>query len=238
MTYKKSVLAVIPARKGSKGLPRKNTKNLCGKPLIQWSIEAALDSKLIDRIVLTTDCEDIAEIGNRLGAMVPFLRPSELATDIATSVDVVLHTLDFMEREHGEFFDYVILLEPTSPLRKKDDIDQMILKLDSSRDNYDGIVSVGEVKENPTILKSINGDDLLPYDVEKVSQRRRQDNSPVYFPYGVAYIVDVAIFKREKSFYPNRLTYYLIDPLQCFEIDDLNDFLIVELLMKNFGSNL
>lgn len=238
MINTKSVIAVIPARKGSKGLPGKNIKNLCSKPLIQWSIESALESKLLDRIVLTTDCEDIAELGNRLGAMVPFLRPSELATDTATSVDVVLHTLDFMEREHGEFFDYVVLLEPTSPLRKKNDIDQMILKLNSSRDNYDGIVSVGEVKENPTILKSIDGDNLLPYDVEKASQGRRQDNSPVYFPYGVAYIVDVSIFKREKSFYPNRLTYYLIDHLQRFEIDDLNDFLIVELLMKNFGSSL
>jgi N-acylneuraminate cytidylyltransferase/CMP-N,N'-diacetyllegionaminic acid synthase len=143
-----------------------------------------------------------------------------------------------MESEFDEVFDYVVLLEPTSPLRKKRDVDNMIFKLNSSRKEYDGIVSVGEVKENPAILKKIEGANLFPYDMEKMSQGRRQDNSAVYFPYGVAYIVDVATFRKEKSFYPKRLTHYLISPLQCFEIDDINDFLLVELVMKNFGNSL
>ena len=105
----KSVIAIIPARGGSKGLPGKNIKSLCGKPLIAWSIEAGLGCQYIDEVMVTTDNEEIANISKRFGASVPFIRPFELASDTATSFDVVKHTLDFYNREYNRCIEYVIL---------------------------------------------------------------------------------------------------------------------------------
>ena len=118
----KSVLAVIPARGGSKGLPRKNIKDLAGKPLIAWSIDAAKKSKYIDRCIVSTDDKSVAETSKQHGSIVPFMRPPELATDDANSNDVILHALEML----GDPYDIVMLLQPTSPLRKSEDIDHAL----------------------------------------------------------------------------------------------------------------
>lgn len=228
----KSIIAIIPARGGSKGLPGKNIKELCGKPLIAWTIKAGLGSKYIDEVVVTTDSEEIARIARDFGASVPFIRPSELASDTATSFDAVKHAIDFYETELHKKFDYIVLLEPTSPLREKEDIDGMLDKIISMEEQFDAIVSLGEVHEHPSIMKKIMGYEIEPYCMELVMATRRQDNAIAYFPYGVAYIVKTGTLLEEKSFYPSRTTYQMIKRYQCYEIDDIYDFLAIENIMK------
>lgn len=232
MFQDKSFLAIIPARGGSKGLPGKNIRELCGKPLIAWSIEAGLGSQCIDEVMVTTDSEEIAEVARKFGASVPFLRPPELASDTATSFDAVFHAIDFYKHELHRSFDYIVLLEPTSPLRLKNDIDAMIEKISSLEDQYDAIVSLGEVHEHPSIMKKIVGNKIEPYCKDLAMTTRRQDNEAAYFPYGVAYIVKLKTLLEEKSFYPQRTAHHLIERYQCYEIDDIYDFLAIENIMK------
>ncbi len=233
MIKNKRVLAIIPARGGSKGLPQKNIKLLNGKPLICWTIESALKSEYIDKIIVSTDSQEIANVAIASGIEVPFLRSAELASDNATSQDVVIHVLNELKERYSEEYDYMILLEPTSPLRKREDIDKMLEKLESVQDRYDGIVSIGGVHEHPEIMKKIDGLNLKPLIPDCNMIARRQDLEQVYFPYGVAYIVKVHTFYEERSFYPKSHTYYKIDRFQCYEIDDIYDFLAIESIIKH-----
>ena len=228
----KTVIAIIPARGGSKGLPGKNIKPLCGKPLIAWSIEAGLGSQYVDEVMVTTDSEDIANVARQFEASVPFIRPAELASDTATTFDAVKHVIDFYAHEMHRQFDYIVLLEPTSPLREKDDLDHMIEKIISVDGKYDAIVSIGEVHEHPSIMKKTIGDAIEPYVKDLVMATRRQDSDAAYFPYGVGYIVKVGTLLEEKTFYPKRTTHHLIKRYQCYEIDDIYDFLAVENIIK------
>lgn len=227
-----SVIAIVPARSGSKGLPGKNIRPLCGKPLIAWSIEAGLRSIHVDEVLVTTDSEAIAAIGRQYGAVVPFLRPAELATDMATSYAAVEHALNFYASQKQRNFDYAVLLEPTSPLRAPRDIDEMLEKLVSLADQYDAVVSLGPVHEHPAIMKRVAGDSIQPYVPELEQKSRRQEQDAAYFPYGVAYIVKTSALFAERTFYPRRTTYKIIQRYQCYEIDDLYDFLAVESVMK------
>lgn len=228
----KKVIAVIPARGGSKGLPGKNIRPLCGKPLIVWSIETALKSRFIDEVAVSTDSQEIADIARKAGASVPFLRPAELATDNAPTIDAVEHVLNYFDTEKAQSFDYVVLLEPTSPLREDDDIDNMLLKLHEGVELFDSIVSLGEVGEHPAILKKLSGETIEPFCPELQMTTRRQDNQPAFFPYGVAYIVKTKSLMSERTFYTQRCTYYLVKRYQNYEIDDIYDFLAVENVMQ------
>lgn len=233
MYKNKTFLAIIPARGGSKGLPGKNIKVLCEKPLIAWSIEAGLKSNYLDEVMVTTDCEDIAEVAKQYGANVPFLRPNELAGDSATTFDAIKHTIDYYKNELKKEFDYIVLLEPTSPLREEGDIDKMIEKIIKNEDNFDSIVSIGEVTEHPSIMKQIvNENNISPFCTELEQTTRRQDNKKAYFPYGVAYIVKTKSLLEEETFYTARNTFYEIKRYQCYEIDDIYDFLAIENIMK------
>lgn len=229
----KKVIAIIPARGSSKGLPGKNIKALCGKPLIVWTIQVALKSKFIDELVVSTDSQQIADIARAAGASVPFLRPAELATDKAPTIDAVDHALDYFSSKKDQTFDYVVLLEPTSPLREDDDIDNMLLKLHASAESFDSIVSVGEVGEHPSIMKRLNGDRMEPFCPELAQTTRRQDNVPAYFPYGVAYIAKTISLLDEKTFYTRRCMSFPIKRYQNYEIDDIYDLLCVEIVMKH-----
>ena len=122
---KKRVLALIPARGGSKGLPRKNVRNICGKPLIAWSVEAAKKCRYTDAVVVSTDDREIADAAQSAGAAVPFMRPAELATDAASSMDVILHAISYFEKK-GESFDVLVLLQPTSPLRDSGHVEEAL----------------------------------------------------------------------------------------------------------------
>jgi CMP-N,N'-diacetyllegionaminic acid synthase len=231
MISDKKVIAIIPARGGSKGLPGKNIKPLCGKPLIAWSIERALESKYIDEVLVSTDSEEIARIALAHGAKVPFLRPADLATDTAGSVDTVLHALDFYRDNLAQAFDYVVLLEPTSPLREPGDLDAMLELLDRQHTYFDAVVSVGEVHEHPSIMKRREGNTMVPFYEAIASTKRRQDNIPAYFPYGVGYLAKQDVLRNERSFYPQRTGFHQIKRYQCYEIDDVYDFIAIEAVM-------
>lgn len=232
MYLNKKILAIIPARGGSKGLPEKNIKPLSGKPLIGWTIEQAKECKYIDSIFVTTDNERIANTAKYFGVDVPFLRPAELAKDTSSSMDVVEHVLSHFENKHV-YFDYILLLEPTSPLRKKNDLDAAI-QLAIENESADGIISLGEVHmEHPMIVKKINEKGkITPYidDVIKISQRQQADKA--YFPYGVIYMIKTDIFKKEKAFYTNNILPYYIERWQNYEVDDIYDFIAIEAILK------
>ncbi len=229
MIGQRTAIGIIPARAGSKGLPGKNTRLLCGKPLISWTIEKALCSKHLDRVVVTTDSEEIALIAREAGAEVPFIRPAELATDTANSYDVIRHTLNHFA---PIFFDYTVLLEPTSPLREDDDIDRAIEALDQARDRFDSIVTLGEVHEHPSIMKKLHAQSIKPFVQGMPLPTRRQDAELAYFPYGVAYAAKTQALLDENTFYTQRCMGLPIKRYQNYEIDDIFDFLCAEVVMK------
>jgi len=183
--------------------------------------------------MVSTDDKKIAEISKKYGANVPFLRPSELASDTATTFDAVKHTIDYYKNELKKEFDYIVLLEPTSPLRENNDIDIMIEKIVDNQEEFDSISSIGEAHEHPSIMKQIvNKNYIVPFCKELKVTTRRQDNEKAYFPYGVAYIAKIKNFLEEETFYTKRNTFYEIKRYQCYEIDDLYDFLAIENIMK------
>ena len=229
----KKILAIVPARGGSKGLPGKNILKICDKPLIYWSIAKAKKSRYLDMVLVTTDCKAIADLAKQYGAHVPFLRPPELATDYSSTYDAVDHALTFLDQAEQQQFDYVVLLEPTSPLREDDDIDKMLEKLIANRSEFDSIVSVGEVGEHPSLLKRLVGDRVEPFCPELPQTNRRQDNEPAYFPYGVAYIANTNALREQNTFYTARCMYFVIKHYQKVEIDDIYDFLSAESIMKH-----
>lgn len=229
----KSAIGIIPARAGSKGLPGKNIRPLCGKPLVAWSIETALKSRYLDEVVVSTDGEEIADVAMAYGAHVPFRRPPEISTDAATTLSAVKHALDYYRDKLGRQFEIVVLLEPTSPLREEEDIDRMLERLTQEWDDFDSIVSLGEVREHPSIMKRLVEHGIEPFCPELAQKSRRQDNLPAYFPYGVAYVVKASSLLQEEAFYTRRCTYHLIKRYQNFEIDDLHDFLCVEAVMRH-----
>lgn len=232
MIKDQKIIAIIPARGGSKGLPGKNIKPLSGLPLISWTIKSAQNSRYIDEIFVTTDSSEIAGISDKYGIKVPFLRPDELAKDTSSSMDVVEHVINYYETQN-QHFDFIILLEPTSPLRKKNDIDNAIEKLMENED-ADGIVSVGEVHmEHPLIVKRINEKNLLePYILNKDKIYQRQQADKAYFPYGVIYLIKTKVFKEKKAFYTENIIPYFIERWQNYEVDDIYDFLCIESILE------
>ena len=227
----KKVLALVPARAGSKGLPGKNIRPLCGKPMIAWTIEKALKSSCLDEILVSTDSPEIAEIARHYGASAPFLRPAELAGDTVSTLDVVIHALNQLRLE-GKAFDWLVMLEPTSPLREDGDIDNMLQSLATQQEEWDAIVSIGEVHEHPAIVKRIENNRVAPFCPTVPLTYRRQDNEEAFFPYGVAYISKISSLLTERSFYPERCGYYRIKRYQCYEVDDLYDFTCIESIMR------
>ncbi len=229
----RTILGIIPARGGSKGLPGKNVRELSGKPLIAWSIERALTSKFIDKVIVTTDDSEIEEISKQYGAEVPFTRPAYLAGDTTSMLDVVLHATDFY-KDRNITFDYIALLEPTSPLRKEGDIDSAIEELIDHEEEADGLVSVGEVHlEHPSIMKGIDGGYVRPIEISTENVTRRQDLDKVFFPYGVIYLVKTEKLIANKTFYQERTIPYFIERWQNYEVDDVYDFVCIEAVMNH-----
>lgn len=235
MINNKSVLAIIPARGGSKGLPRKNILDLHGKPLIGWTIQAAKKSYYIDRVIVSTDDLEIAEIAKKEGGDVPFLRPAELANDTATSISVIEHAVNFLS-SHGERYDFCVLLQPTSPLTESEDIDKALYTLESKRDIADSIVGVSRViAAHPVFNVRIGEDGLIqPFLGDTfLTSVRRQDIEELYFFEGSLYISDMAVLLKEKGFYHKRTLPFVMPKWKSYEIDDIEDFICVEAIMNN-----
>ncbi len=226
----KNILTVIPARKGSKGLPGKNIKILIDKPLIAWSIEQAKASKYIKDVFVSTDCAEIAEIAIKYGAKVPFLRPEYLAKDETSTADVLIHLINELTKV-GFKYDYILLLEPTSPLRNTEDIDLAYEKLIKSEAK--SIVGVSRVEsQHPLFCVSIDKDDFIHSD-NNFKVFRRQEISELYFFEGSIYISEIQTFLEKKNFYHKETIAYNVPKWKAFEIDDEVDFIITEALLKH-----
>lgn len=230
MTKNKSILAIIPARGGSKGVPKKNIKLLNNIPLIGYSIQEAKKSKYITRVVVSTDDEDIAEISKEFNGEIPCLRPKELATDTSSTIDSVVHMINYLKEKENYSPDYICLLQCTSPLRTHEDIDRAIEKLLNTE--FDGIISVCEAEVNP-YWTNIFEKDKLKYFLEKGKNiTRRQDLPKIYRYNGAIFIIRTDIFTKEKTFETDNITGYIMSSENSIDIDTLNDFRIAELLMK------
>ena len=232
MIDNKRVLAIIPARGGSKRLPRKNILDLAGKPLIFWTIEAALGSKYIDKVAVSTDDEEIADISKQHSAVIPFMRPNSLATDEAASIDVVLHAIDFFEKNNN-CYNYIILLQPTSPLRASSHIDEAIELLDSK--NADAIVSVCKVEHNPLWSNILPKDgsmkDFLHNDI---LNKRSQDLDVYHRLNGAIYICNIDKLKEEQGFFlKDNIFAYEMNGKSSIDIDKEIDFKLAKTLLSN-----
>lgn len=222
----KTFLAIIPARGGSKGIPRKNIINVGGKPLIQFTIDEAKKAKYLDRIIVSTDDKEIAELSVTCGAEVPFLRPRKLAEDNSKTIDVVINVLAELDNE-GCNYDYLVLLQPTQPLRRSFHIDESI-KLIVEEDE-ESLVSVSEVKEHPILMRTIEEDGRLKSLLGLNSTVRRQDFAKVYKVNGAIYINRLnKYFNENTSFNDNKLA-YVMEKTFDLDIDEPEDVDILRL---------
>lgn len=227
INYKK-VLAVITARGGSKGIPRKNIKILAGKPLIAWTIEEAKKSKYIDRLILSSDDEEIIKVAKEWGCEVPFVRPKELAGDDTKSIDVVLHAIN----EINGKYNLLCLLQPTSPLRRHYDIDQSIEL--SYLNSCANVVSVTEVDKDPLFFFEIEGSLLKSIYPNANFNIRRQDLTKKYYVNGAIYINDIKQLMQQKTFITLNTLGYIMPKIRSIDIDNIFDFQLCEFIINNY----
>lgn len=221
-------LAVIPARGGSKGIPGKNIRELCGKPLIAWSIEAALMSDSVDRVVVSTDCGEIARVAREYGAETPFLRPANLSDDTATTESALLHCLSSLKQNEGYSPDYVVLLQPTSPIRSVDSVDHAFDVLIQTRAN-----SLFSVSEFWHFLWRAESKPKPDYDF--LNRPRRQDiksDAIKYKENGSIYITERIGLEKSKNRLSGKLAMYQMPDEESFEIDNELDWLIIQAILK------
>ena len=218
------ILALIPARGGSKRLPGKNIRILGDKPLIVWSIDAAKGIPEICDILVSTDSSEIAEICKESGVLVPWLRPAHLATDTASSVDVALHALDWYEAEKGAV-DGLLLLQPTSPFRTKETICTGIALF--AKHGHSSVVGVSPTHAHPMWTLKMEGNYLVPYMKEHALETRSQDLPPAYVVNGSFYLISPTELKTFKSFFGSKTVPLLIEsPQKELDIDTERDLKI------------
>jgi CMP-N-acetylneuraminic acid synthetase len=231
MNNEGSILAIIPARGGSKRLPRKNILPLAGKPLINYSIEAAKSISSIARVVISTDCEEIANTAQAAGGGVPFLRPASLSSDTSSSVDVVRHALEHF-KSIGENFDYVLLLQPTSPLRTAAHIQGAIDLLATKK--ADSVISVCECEHSPlwtnTLDDSLSLENFIPKNVKNM---RSQDLPQYYRLNGAIYLTKVEQFLHEGVLMSGNSVAFKMDSHSSIDIDTKLDFMLAEAILRD-----
>ncbi|WP_299672235.1 acylneuraminate cytidylyltransferase family protein [uncultured Polaribacter sp.] len=222
------MIAIIPARGGSKGLPGKNIKLLDGKPMIAYTIEAAKKSKNIDRVIVSTDSKEIAEIAIKFGAEVPFLRPEHLATDTALAVDNYIYTIDKINKDNNTQEESVVILQPTSPLRSTKDIDGAIDLF--KKKNADSVISF--CKENHPIKwhKNIKEDGSI-VSIFEDTIANRQEEVPTYYPNGAVFVFNFS-FLKFKKYYSEKSYAFIMNRLNSVDIDVIDDFEYAEFLIK------
>ena len=235
MINNKKIIGIVPARIGSKGLKFKNLKKLNSKPLIFWPIKTLKKSKYIDKIILNTDSKKIRDLGIKMGAEVPFLRPKYLASDKSKISDTIIHTIRYFEKKKI-FYDYLLLLEPTSPLTTTEDIDNAIEVLEKSKKNADALVSIAEnVTAHPKFCVKLDNNQMIKTYDTKFYNINRQELDKTYFYSGNFYLSKVNTFIKKKTFYHNKTKAIISSKAKSFEIDDELDFFIVEKIMKHYN---
>jgi N-acylneuraminate cytidylyltransferase/CMP-N,N'-diacetyllegionaminic acid synthase len=232
---KKSIIGIVPARIGSKGLKFKNLKKLNSKPLIYWPINTLSKSMYVDKIILNTDSQKIRKLGIKMGAEAPFLRPKYLASDSSMIADVIIHTLKYFERKKI-FYYYVLLLEPTSPLTTTADIDLAIKILEKNKNKADAIVSIAEnISAHPKFCVKLDRYQMLRSYEKKFYDGPRQKLDKNFFYSGNLYLSKVDTFIKEKTFYHKKTKAIVSSKAKSFEIDDDLDFFLVEKIMKFYS---
>lgn len=223
-----TLLALIPARGGSKGIPRKNIRSFYGKPLLQWSIEAARASRCVDQVVVSTEDPEIADIAVACGAEVPFLRPAHLATDEASGIDVVLHALDELPLVND-----VLLLQPTSPLRLSSDIEEIFSVRQQA--SSESAVSLTTCDKHPAWMYRLSEDGCLDSILQMDGTYRRQELPKAYVLNGALYLATRDFLIREQAFITSDTLGYVMPADRSVDIDSPMDWQWGEFLMGNQG---
>ena len=223
--FNPKILAVIPARGGSKGVPRKNLRPIMGKPLVYFSIKVAVSCNLVDKVVVSSDDKEILEIAKKFGAE-PLVRPKSISGDEVTTEDVMTHAIKKLAKK-GYFPDYVMLLQPTSPFRESKDILGAIQTI--IKDKSDSLISV--VPSHAFIWKNFSkGPNPINYDYK--NRMRRQDLEPEFKENGSIYITKTNLFLKNNNRLGGNISLFVMDELKGFEIDTISDFILIEHLMK------
>lgn len=230
----RKVLGIILARGGSKGIPRKNIKLLCGRPLITYTIDAALKAGTIDRLVVSTDDAEIADIAREAGAEVPFLRPAEYATDRSSCIQAIHHAMDFLLQNEGYFPDVIAFLPPTSPLRTSEQIDDAVRLLWSS--GFDSVVTIYPTHDHPYDIYTLGKDKQLVEIMRSSNKAVCRQDLPEYYAYTQAIILSLSKYIRkctisDLEFNLQSLAGLTIDRESAWDIDTPSDFFIAESLM-------
>lgn len=212
------ILAVITARSGSKSVPRKNIAPLGGKPLIAWTIEAALGAPSLDRVVVSTDDEEIAEVSRTWGAEVPFMRPSELAEDASPHIPVVQHAVDWIETHGEDFPDWIMLLQPTTPFRTSEDLEAAVRMIQYGA--CDSVLSVCEAATHPFLAKRISPEGRIE-DFVQVPEGylARQALPPAYALNGALYLVRRDVLMEQGTFQTQQTCAYIMPAERSLDID-------------------
>jgi len=222
----KKVLAIIPARGGSKGVPRKNIREVAGKPLIAWTILEARKSMYIDRIIVSTDDQEISDVAQQWGCEIPFMRPEHLAQDNTPGIEPVIHAIESLPG-----YDYVVLLQPTSPLRTIEDIDGCI-ELCASKVAC-SCVSVTEPDKNPYWMFTIDvHGKMQPLLEGKTLISRRQDLPAVYALNGAVYVADAKSIVETRSFITDDTVPYIMSKNNSIDVDTETDLIVAEIFLK------
>lgn len=225
----KDILAIIPARSGSKGIKDKNIRKLCGKPLIAYTIEAAIKSKVFKDIVVSTDSKKYKQISESYGAYVPFLRKEELSKDCTATNDVILDVLIGLEKI-GKKYDSFMVLQPTSPLRDENDIRDATEEFYTH--NYNSLVSMCECEHSPLLSKEFDNNKCLDGFLSGLSKVRRQDLHKFYRLNGAIYMARIDYFIKNKNFYRENSYAFIMSKEKSVDIDDMFDFKLAEFLIN------
>lgn len=228
MINNKKILAVIPARGGSKGIKDKNILNIQGKPLIAYTIEAAKQSIYVDEVMVSTDSEKIKDVAEFYGASIPFLRPAELAKDETATLDVVLHAVNAMQ-SMGNQYDVLLLLQPTSPLRNTADIDAAIKTF--FQNGCKPLVGVSEVCDHPILMRTIGENGNLEHLLPVNSSVRRQD-MPLYYKVNGSIYINLICELNEKTSFNDNPVPYVMESDRAVDIDNYLDVMIADYYLK------
>ncbi|MBP5598446.1 MAG: acylneuraminate cytidylyltransferase family protein [Pseudobutyrivibrio sp.] len=231
------MIAFIPARGGSKGVPANNLKERCDKPLIAWTIEAAKKAKGIDRVIVTTDDEAIAKVAKEYGAEVPFMRPAELSSDTASAIDVYLHATEFVMNETGEKIEKFMVLLPTVPLRNETHIEEALAQFEA--DGATTLISFAEAEVPASWYHKLdeNGRVHNAGFGQGITMTNRQNNETYIVPNGAIYILDYDLLKTKRTYYCDNTVAYVMKREDSIDIDYPIDFEFAKCLMQKRFEN-
>ena len=227
------MLALIPARGGSKGLPGKNVRSLGGKPLIAHSIQAALNAKSVSRVVCSTDSPEIAAVAQEYGAEVPFLRPEELARDESLAIDNYIYTIDRLAKEQGREINEFVVLLPTAPLRNARHVDEAIMLF--RQKNADSVISYYPAPHPVQWHKFIREDGVLESCFPETTLANRQDERQAFLPNGAIYVFNYELLKTRRAYYSDRSYPYIMPGRLSVDIDTAEDFEYAEFLYRSLA---